>query len=266
MKKIIFFTIPIAAVVILLFANSGNLVHYPGGAPAGYTGSPHDGQNCKDCHNGSVATVQNWITSNVDPTGYLPGQTYTITLTDSGSGKKGFEVSAQNPAGNFLGTLINGSGTEFAEGNPNYITHSSSSNSNPKVWTIQWTAPASGSGPVTFYGAFALNMSATKLSTLVVQENIGTGVSQKPAFTPLTVSPNPADKEFSVSFNLDKSSDVEISLVNSETGVVTLVMQEKMEAVRNTEHFNCSAVAGGLYILRVRSDNQEFSKKIIISH
>lgn len=143
----------------------------PNGAPAGMTGSPGDGDNCTSCHGGTATTTANLITSNIPASGYVPGTTYTITATNtlSGSGKMGFEVSPQNASGSLLGTLTAGSGNKLV-GSGKYVTHSNA-NSTTNSWTFSWTAPAAGTGNVTFYGAFARNKPGpVTLSTLVVQE------------------------------------------------------------------------------------------------
>ncbi|MCX6266585.1 MAG: T9SS type A sorting domain-containing protein, partial [Bacteroidetes bacterium] len=143
---------------------------YAGGAPSGNTGSPGDGQDCTSCHSGSATTATGWITSNIPALGYTAGTTYNITVSVPGSGSKGFQVSPQNAAGTLLGTLIAGTGTKTT-GTGKYMTHTGSSSSDPATWTFQWTAPASGTGNVTFYGAFCVSYSNTKLSTLVVGES-----------------------------------------------------------------------------------------------
>lgn len=172
MKRLLsFFPLLSALVLVLLVSFSGdNNGDYPGGSPAGYTGSPGDGQNCQVCHGGSVSNAPGWITSNIPPTGYVPGNTYTITVTVSGVGKKGFEVSPQNPSGTQLGVLIAGPGTKLV-GGTKYVTQATGSSSNPKSWDFNWTAPPPGAGEVTFYGAFTVSKPVTKLSTLVVQES-----------------------------------------------------------------------------------------------
>lgn len=148
---------------------------YPSGAPSPYyyTGSQGDGHDCSSCH-GNSSTVSGWITSNIPGTGYVPGTTYQITATNSisGSGKYGFEVSPQNAAGTLLGTLAAGTNSKLV-GSGKWITQNNASNS-VTSWTFNWTAPAAGTGTVTFYGSFARSTgSATKLSTLVVNEAVG---------------------------------------------------------------------------------------------
>jgi hypothetical protein len=145
---------------------------YPGGAPSPYyyTGSPSDAHSCASCH-GNASNVTGWITSNIPAAGYIAGTTYQITATNtvSGSGKYGFEVSPQSISGILLGTLAPGTNSKLV-GSGKWITQSTASNS-VSAWTFNWTAPAAGTGSVTFYGSFCRSTgSATKLSTLVVSE------------------------------------------------------------------------------------------------
>jgi hypothetical protein len=160
----------LSGAAIMLF--SSFMVFYPNGAPAGMTGSPGDGNNCTSCHGGTATTSTNWITSNIPVGGYIAGQTYQITATNSltGSGKYGFEISPQNSSGTLLGTMALGANCKFADGNSKYITHSNATSS-LHVWTFNWTAPVAGTGSVTFYGAFARNKPGpVTLSSLVVPE------------------------------------------------------------------------------------------------
>ena len=96
---------------ICITANIQDVNSSTSGAPAGSTGSPGDGGiTCTNCHSGPAASVQTgWITSNVPVSGYVPGNTYTITATVTRPGhvKFGFEVSPQNISGVLQGTLIN---------------------------------------------------------------------------------------------------------------------------------------------------------------
>ncbi len=154
---------------IILFSSYSGM--YPNGAPVGVTGSPGDGSNCTSCHGGTATTTVGLITSNIPASGYIAGQTYQITATNTltGSGKFGFEVSPQNVGGTQLGTLVAGSGSKLVGGSK-YVTHSNATSS-LSTWTFSWIAPVAGTGVVTFYGAFAKNKPGpVTLSTLIVQE------------------------------------------------------------------------------------------------
>lgn len=171
MKKIITLLVIICITVIAIIIFSD--FYYPTGAPAGVSSSPSDGATCakSGCHGGPVTAMSGIITSNVPVAGYTGGITYTITATFSGSAgvNKGFEISPQNSAGTLLGTLIAGTGTKLT-GSGKYITHSTPISADPAVWSFQWTAPAKGTGTVTFYGSFAFDFTNVYTSFLIINE------------------------------------------------------------------------------------------------
>ena len=178
------------------------------GAPIATCGSPGDGgikYACTSCHHPvgnftiTATTKTGWVTSNIGTGGYIPGNTYTITATATRAGaqKFGFEISPQNsnsvvgfpPApGKFQGTLtVTDPATtqlvlSLAPAISNKaITHTSDgttpTTSGVKTWIFAWKAPGTGTGIVTFYGAFnAADGDGTVLgdsiyvSTLVIPE------------------------------------------------------------------------------------------------
>jgi hypothetical protein len=163
--------LPLIVSIVSFLALSSFIAFYPTGAPPAKTGSPGDGSNCTECHGGTATTVSGWITSNIPADGYTPGQVYQITANNqiTGSGKFGFEVSPQNVAGDLLGTLTAGANNQLVGANK-YVTHTNA-NTTISTWTFSWTAPAAGTGQVTFYGAFAKGKPGpVRLSTLTVNE------------------------------------------------------------------------------------------------
>jgi hypothetical protein len=143
----------------VIIDSNRNVYSNAAGAPSGCTGSPADGTTCANggCHTGSAVTpVAGWITSTIPAGGYTPGQTYSITAKAKYVGRStfGFELSPQDAAGNILGTLVAGASSQV--GSAGYITHRKNSiaATDSASWTFSWTAPASGSGSLTFYGAF----------------------------------------------------------------------------------------------------------------
>lgn len=131
---------------------------YSGNSPGNKTDSPFDGSNCSQCH-ASTPQVVNWITSTIPLEGYMPGQTYTITLHASSTtnNKFGFECTCENssgPVGSY--TITNSTDTKYLPSS-NSVTHSSAGTagtSNEKTWSFDWTSPNSGTGDVTIYAAF----------------------------------------------------------------------------------------------------------------
>ncbi len=159
--------------VLISMAVATSTFAYPSGAPAGYTGSPGDGATCVSCHGGgTAATVTGWITSNIPATGYVPGTVYTLTATVTGTGKKGFEVSPQNVSGTQLGILAAGTGSHLVGGTKYVTQNSAGASAGTSTYVFTWTAPVAGTGTVTFYGAFCVGKSNTRLSTLIADEDL----------------------------------------------------------------------------------------------
>jgi hypothetical protein len=178
-----------------------------GGADPGYCGDPAGGNHtCTSCHSGPTATyISELIFSNVPVAGYTPNSTYTLTatITRAGHSKFGFEVSAQDTSGTFIGTLVNtGSETQLTGSGNNYITHTSTgtSGTGSKTWTFNWTAPGQGTGNATFYGAFNVTNSNNNfngdtiyISTLLIPENTSVGIDNISSNEQnISVYPNPA--------------------------------------------------------------------------
>ncbi len=137
-----------------------------GGAPAFRTGAPSE-STCatSSCHSGTLNSGPGncSIVSDIPPTGYVPGQVYSITatITETGKIRFGFELlAAYSPvSGSQSGfpAVANAVETKLVSGSGRtYVTHKSAgtSGSGTRTWTVNWTAPNPGSGDVTFYACF----------------------------------------------------------------------------------------------------------------
>ncbi|MBE0637838.1 MAG: T9SS type A sorting domain-containing protein [Bacteroidales bacterium] len=192
-----FLPLLILPLVLIVMANNN-------GSPGGRTGSVGDnGQNCTGCHAGTPQNATNWITTNIPPSGYVPGQTYTITATGTHTGvvKFGFELTAENSSGAKVGTLIITNATQTKLVNQNKaVTHlaaGTTPSGNTKTWSMGWTAPGSGTGPVIFSAAFnAANGNGGNsgdviylTSTTVQEQTSGVEVTFRVDMSEQTVSP-----------------------------------------------------------------------------
>lgn len=185
MKKT-YFLLSFPALIILFV-----LVAYNSGSPGGKTGSPGDGgATCVQCHAGTVNQSTDWISTNVPLTGYVPGNTYTITLTGTHTGvvKFGFEVTAEDASGNKVGTFIitDPVQTQLRNGTT-AATHTSNGNTpsgNSKTWVVDWTAPAAGTGDIGFYAAFnAANGNGTTSGDVVYNTSTFVSEASNPEIT-----------------------------------------------------------------------------------
>jgi hypothetical protein len=146
MKKTLLFTTSVLIGLLLLTypeITKGTV----NGSPGGKTNSPLDGSNCTGCHTSTLNNGQGSvvITSNMPNNQYVPGQTYTITVTAShpSFSTYGFELTAENgssKAGSFI--ITNSSETKLVN-NSNAVTHKMQGTlgASIKTWTVDWTAP-----------------------------------------------------------------------------------------------------------------------------
>ncbi|MCC7302617.1 MAG: T9SS type A sorting domain-containing protein [Bacteroidia bacterium] len=247
------------------------------GAPPGFTGSYPDGYSaCDVCHTGPTPTpVNGWITSNIPVTGYIPGNTYTVTATASGTGhdKFGFEVSPMDSFGNLIGTLIPTSSETQLTSNSIYITHTSSGTSgmNTKAWNFNWTAPAPGYGNVTFYGAFNVtnNDSSNDFDTIytsnyTVQEYISSVVGEFGFIKGINVYPNPVTDHLKIHFLNRTPQLLNLSLFDINGRQV----MEKKEAEQNGSgllQWNFDhTLPPGVYLLNIDGPLLHTESKIIV--
>jgi hypothetical protein len=134
-----------------------------------YTGAPTAGggreSTCSVCHSsGSFGEPNIRVSFEIEgeapgfSNGYLPGQTYTVTVAvgHNGSAPAGYGFQAQ-----FLDTLdrpatagvlsMPGENTQVTTGNGDRVYAEHNSRSADSTFTFQWTAPEAGSGPVDVY-------------------------------------------------------------------------------------------------------------------
>lgn len=271
------FIVMIGNIIITTLYNGNQLMSYSTGAPAGYTGSPFDAKTCKSCHAGPAAIVQaGWITSNVSDSGYVPGTTYTITatITRPGHSKFGFEASPQSNTGALLGTLVKTS-TQTQIVGTKYITHTSTGTTGSggiKTWTFDWTAPAQGTGSVTFYGAFNASNSngsssgdTTFTSTLTLLENTTVGLNSISAVKQnMVIFPNPSSEYIKIQLNVSEPNLVEIKLYNIEGKLIDILLSEQLSSGPVSYDFTTDKYTPGIYFMKVTTGDDVLFEKVII--
>ena len=158
MKKTLLFTISVL-LGLIFFTYPEITKGKENGSPGGKTNSPIDGNNCTGCHNTQLNNGQGSviISSDMQNNEYVPGETYTITVTALHQSfiTYGFELTAENgtsKSGSFI--ILSSATTKLVNGG-NAVTHTQSGTlgSATKTWTVDWTAPgfASSTGTVNFY-------------------------------------------------------------------------------------------------------------------
>ena len=229
------------------------------GSPGGKTNSPMDGNNCTQCHSGTINSGIGTatITTNIPTAGYSIGSTYTVTLTGvkSGCTRFGFELTAESGSsktGTFL--ITNSTETKFATGTNNTaVTHKTAGNSGntTKSWSMDWTATTNNSGSTTFYAAliFANNNGNNNgdnvfTTSLAVNEEIVNALndySTKNKFTFNTITKT-----------IESQDNSDLSVYN---------IGGKLILSSNKQYTSLSHLSKGIYI--IKSENN--SQKILIN-
>lgn len=278
-KKILLFSF-ISIVTFGIVSTTMNSAHSNGsGAPTGNTGSPADNKTCAQtsCHPGPATAIAGAITSDVPASGYIPGNTYTITATvsDPSIVKFGFQISPQNTAGTLLGTmaLLNTTTTKFTSASSKYITHKSTGTSFPShtaSWSFSWTAPVSGTGTVTFYGAFNFTNNnedesgdQIRTSTLTIQEDFGVGIDDAKDLVALQLYPNPATDNIQLSYSLNSTQPVVISLYNLSGSKITELVNETQQAGNYNAAYSLSDYSTGVYMIVLKTGEQTLTRKVV---
>ena len=251
-KSLLFIPITIGLAIFFYPTTSNSNVS---GSPGGKTGSPTDGTSCTGCHYAGTGTGAT-ITTNIPPNGYVPNQTYTITanVNQSGINKFGFEITAEEA--NFLsakkGTFLvtNSNETKFTNNNT-AITHKvgGTSGSNAKSWSMDWEAPNTGTGAVTFYGSF------------MAANGNGTNSGDTYHSATFTVNEGFVASIKDLSAKNDFTFNTTTKIIKTQKTVDIYDISGKLVLTTTSSSTNLSHLKTGIYIIKSKS----ISKKIIIN-
>ncbi len=154
--------IKILGTILIIFSFSESVFTYSGGAPTGHTGAPGE-VDCSSCHSGNANSGLGSINISIsgNPTDYVPGQTYqvTVSVNDSFSTELGFQATVvEDMTSQGAGILSVGTFNQVSistSGGKYYANHDGSTGTIQlgRSWTFNWIAPAAGTGSITFYAA-----------------------------------------------------------------------------------------------------------------
>lgn len=235
------------------------------------TNAPGSGNNkCTSCHGGgNFGTVEidfQLITDSGNAvTEYVPGQVYTISaaVNHANGNPSGFGIQmvALDDANNATaGAWANPSANAklVTLSSRNYFEQNAPSASN--LFTGDWTAPAEGTGSVTFYmGANAVNGNGgTNGDNAVLDQVTFTEAVADTAngilnieLEQLSVFPNPVMDILNVS-GLDQKDQLEIFSING---------QRMMLGAESNNSIDVSVLPTGIYILKTENKVARFLKK-----
>ncbi len=262
-KKYVF----MLAAFIAFFALTAGIMN-SGGSPGAKTGSPGDmGNDCTQCHGGTASFQAGWITSSIPGSGYVPGNTYTLTATGTHTQVSmfGFELTAEDSLNNKIGSfaITNNQETKLANSG-NSVTHKAAGttpSNNSKSWSVNWTAPANYAGNISFYAAFnaangnqATSGDVIYNSTLMVTPNT-TALEELSKGISLNIYPNPASESLFIQNYEDET--IEVRMFDQQGKVV---FSEKLKS--NSNRFDISTLSQGIYYIKANTHAKTY--KILV--
>lgn len=201
------------------------------------------------------------------PTTYQPGQTYRIVVKhNAGSPIVNFNAttrigSTSSIAGTFTPTtnctLYAGTdGGIYA--NPHSIDSA----------VFQWTAPARGTGTISFYAAAfqgTTSSSSGQSGSIVVTSTEIVTVVQDQFSTPADFQleqnfPNPFNPTTRIQFSLPKATIVKLVVFDVLGRAVTTLVQEYKQAGLYSVPFDGSRLASGVYLYRLTTPEQSVTR------
>lgn len=233
------------------------------------TGSPVATNGCTQCHGGSGNTtisVELKDGNGNTVTEYEPGANYIyeVVLENAALNNYGFQTVALVDSDNSnAGTMTaNSSNAKVVQlNNRTYGDHNGISSSG--TFVMDWTAPAAGTGDVSFYanGIAANNNGSTSgdvptSPTLIRVEEAQPVSSEEFIVDSWNVYPNPVQDELNIQHNFS----------NAHLTVFTLTGKKVLEQpLISNQSVNVDHLKSGFYIVNVNVNNQKsFNKKIII--
>ena len=249
---------PIACLLFLSWSSGYN--------GASVTGSPGDGNStCTQCHGGGNFNASATITTNIPAGGYALNTAYniTVTVTQSGSSKRGFQLTAENASNSKVGTFTAGTGSQVfnVSGGGQTVTHTTAGNTQTS-WTVTWTSPATDQGAVRFYAAVNCtngNGSTNGDQVVTTQSSLFSVLGVDDFFSKqFSVYPNPTTDEFTIEMpNTFSTADVSIFDYLGRA-----VSNQKISSTNST--INVSLLNAGNYILYIATEEGVAKKQLVV--
>ena len=245
------------------------------GGISGRTQSPYDLLNnpnsCEECHGGGSTTPTITLTANPSfGTGntYVPGTNYTITYSVSGYPNFGFDLEINN--GNTstaiaIGTLSNGTNSQIISSE---VIHSSPI-PNGSSATFKWLAPNNGTAYLYSTGLGVNGTGNTSndkqaFYNLVLTPTPFSGIEELTLNNSFKLFPNPAKESSTVNYYLNKDSHVTINITDLNGKIVSTQVNELATEGSYSKKLELSELNSGTYFIKIKSDDQTVTKKIVI--
>lgn len=268
---------------------------YSGGPPDGRTGAPDEETcNAAGCHNTfELNDGDGSLGFTGFPESYQSGESYTIELTiqDPGQSRWGFEMVALDAEGDQAGemTIIQSDSTQKSTDTGTgrtYVKHTSTGthqgiSDGPVNWRIQWTAPDTGTGEITFYAAGnAANNNGQPTGDYIYTQSRSVtpeptsaeiagwwGVPEKTGLAP--AYPNPFNPATTIRFRLAEPGPVELIVTDISGRLITTLTSSDLSTGAYTYRWDGTnqkgeQVPSGVYLYHLRTAGETLTKKVTL--
>ena len=169
------FIITITFLISIALSNSG-------GVGGNYANNAPNSSNCTSCHSGSANSGNGSVLITGLPSGgYTPGDSYSLTIKVAGTHRDGYGFQMASQVGNNnAGTFSLATNSQNAELSGNKVQQSARTISGE--WIVEWLAPSSDIGDITFSASGLATGGASSNSG----DNVYTSSINVPAFVPQT--------------------------------------------------------------------------------
>ena len=267
-----------SALAYVLFSSNSN-GRASQGAGFGNTGAPGDetvggvARTCQGCHTGAISMTQSIsvyeLGTQTPVTAYVPGTVYDVVVVNTPTAGSptgyGFQIVClksgnidvaawSNPAANAKIRTAGTTGRSYAEQN---------GTSNTNSFRVSWTAPAAGTGTVTFYSAgTAVNRNnndsgdGANRTSLQLPENVNVGLDQVSGTArSLSCFPSPAQEELNLRTEGFRAGEYVLSVYDL-MGRVQMVQNVQLGEQASTLSVSVAQLPAGCYVARLGTGQQ----------
>lgn len=240
-------------------------------------------KNCTGCHSG-IATVNNntvmrEFSLGNNLTAYIPGTQYTVTFKINAAGPVGFSATVlRNDSNTMAGSLMSDDTSQtkvvshLASGRY-YVNHRVGDvTSGSKTYTFKWTAPAAGTGPVTFYiGSLSSNNDqastgdTTYINAYVITEGSATGFADLHSDAIEAIYPNPVSETLHINLKKAVHGQINARLVSLNGSRSYNLLNEYPATGATQLSIQIPALAKpGIYFLNLTGSDWNHIQKILV--
>lgn len=250
---------------------------------SGKAGSPSE-STCVQCHSDNPINSQGGsvtISSNMSNWQYQPGQTYSMTVTISETGKTVFGLcfeslknSDNTNAGTFAITHATESQTMTASNGRACVTHKLDggfvTTPGTKAFAFNWTAPATNVGNLTFYVATIAGdhdgseAGDNVYTTTHVVTPVSVDMDEYAATLQFNVAPNPVNDVLNIFVDNVNARTVSADLYSITGAKVSTLFSDAVSGASIEKHISVSSFSAGIYFVKIYAGNKSIMKRLVI--